>query len=171
MIHCRNSYLFAHQTKCIASQFPQNKRFIKIDTLNHQSSGNETEKYVPRRRVVVTGIGVVSPIGCDVPTAWNNILNGYCGIKSLDSQQYESLPCKIAAKISEEDLKLTEHFSKSELRSLAKTSVYALIAGSKAYEIQNSIEMIKRMQSDSELYQFCSKRSIENGRLDSKVRY
>lgn len=170
MIHCRNSHLFAHKTKCIASQFSQKKRFFKIHTLNQQSNGNESEKCEPRRRVVVTGIGVVSPIGCDVPTAWNNILNGHCGIKSLDSQQYESLPCKIAAKISEEDLKLTEHFSKSDLRSLAKSSVYALIAGSKAYEIQYSIEMIKRIKSDSVLYQFCSKRSIKNGQLDSKVR-
>lgn len=130
MIHCRNSHLFAHKTKCIASQFSQKKRFFKIHTLNQQSNGNESEKCEPRRRVVVTGIGVVSPIGCDVPTAWNNILNGHCGIKSLDSQQYESLPCKIAAKISDEDLKLTAHFSNSELRSLAKTTAYALIAGS-----------------------------------------
>lgn len=167
MIHCRNFHSIAPKTKCIASQFSQKKRSIKNHISSYQSSGNE---FVPRRRVVVTGIGVISPIGCDVPTAWNNILNGYCGIKSLDSQQYESLPCKIAAKISEEDLKLTEHFSKSEIRSLAKTSVYALMAGSKKYEIEYSIEMIKRMQNDSVLYQFCSKRGIGNGQLDAKVR-
>lgn len=131
MIVCRHSCLFAHKNKCIASQFLQKTRTIKIYTSNNQSNGNECDQYEPRRRVVVTGIGVVSPIGCDTTTAWNNILNGFCGIKSLNSQQYESLPCKIAAKISEEDLKLTAHFSNSELRSLAKTSAYAIIAGSK----------------------------------------
>lgn len=136
MIVCRKSHLFAHKTKCIVSQFSQNKRTIKICTTNYQSKGDGSDQYVPKRRVVVTGIGVVSPIGCDIPTAWNNILNGNCGIKSLDGPQYESLPCKIAAKISEEDLKLSEHFSNSELRSLAKTSAYALIAGSKENEIQ-----------------------------------
>lgn len=136
MIVYRNSHLFAHKTKCIVSQFSQKKRTIKVCTSNYQSSYDESHQHVPRRRVVVTGVGVVSPIGCDTSTAWNNILNGHCGIRSLESQQYESLPCKIAAKISEEDLKLTDHFSKSELRSLAKTSVYALIAGNEEYEIQ-----------------------------------
>lgn len=157
MIVCRHSCLFAHKTKCISSQFSQKKRAIKIYTSNYQSSGNESDQYEPRRRVVVTGVGVVSPIGCDTATAWNNILNGYCGIKSLDSQQYESLPCKIAAKVSEEDLKLTAHFSKSELRSLAKTSVFALIAGSVEIKIQYSIKtMFKEKQGDTILYQFCS---------------
>lgn len=125
----RNS-LFAHKSKSIASSCSQHKNGIHVYTSNYRSSGNESEQNVPRRRVVVTGVGVVSPIGCNTSTAWNGILNGSCGIKSLDGQQYETLPCKIAAKINEEDLKLTERFSKSELRSFAKTTVYALIAGS-----------------------------------------
>lgn len=82
-----------------------------------------------KRRVVVTGLGVVSPVGCNVKTAWNNILSGFCGIRQLTEPAYESLPCKIAAKITNEDLKLDEHFSKSELRALAPATAYALIAG------------------------------------------
>lgn len=130
MFVCRNSHLFAPKTKCIVSPFSQQKNGIKSSTSNYGSIGDGSEQYVPRRRIVVTGVGVVSPIGCDTATAWNSILNGSCGIKLLDSKQYESLPCKIAAKISEENLNLTAHFSKSELRSFAKTTVYALIAGS-----------------------------------------
>lgn len=125
MFVCRHSCLFAEKTKYIASHFPQ-----QIYTSAYRSNRNESQQSVPRRRVVVTGVGVVSPIGCDTATAWNSILNGYCGIKSLDNQQYESLPCKIAAKISEDDLKLTSHFSTSELRSISKSTAYALIAGS-----------------------------------------
>lgn len=83
-----------------------------------------------RRRVVVTGIGIVSPVGCTVESAWKNILNGFCGIKKLHDPKYDSLPCKIAAKIDEEDLKLYDHFSKSELRAIAPATAYALIAGS-----------------------------------------
>lgn len=82
-----------------------------------------------KRRVVVTGLGVVSPVGCNVQTAWKNILSGFCGIKQLNDPVYQSLPCKIAAKIPEEDLKLDEHFSKSDLRALAPATAYALIAG------------------------------------------
>lgn len=83
-----------------------------------------------RRRVVVTGIGVVSPVGCTVKSAWKNILNRFCGIKKLDDPKYDSLPCKIAAKIDEEDLKLHHHFSKTELRSISPATAYALMAGS-----------------------------------------
>lgn len=35
------------------------------------------------RRVVVTGLGLTSPIGCTVNSAWNNLLSGKCGVKSL----------------------------------------------------------------------------------------
>lgn len=74
--------------------------------------------YSTKRRVVVTGLGVVSPVGCNIKTAWSNILSGFCGIKQLTEPVYQSLPCKIAAKITNEDLKLDEHFSKSELRAI-----------------------------------------------------
>lgn len=83
-----------------------------------------------RRRVVVTGIGLVSPIGCTVKSAWQNILNGYCGIKALQNPKYDSLPCKIAAQIDADEIKLHDHFSKTELRSIAPATSYALIAGS-----------------------------------------
>lgn len=89
-----------------------------------------------RRRVVVTGIGVVSPIGCSTETAWQSILNKTCGIKQL-SAGYETLPCKIAAKIDENELKLSERFSKSDLRALSPATAYAMIAGKlKAFRVQ-----------------------------------
>ena len=37
------------------------------------------------RRVVVTGTGIVSPIGNDVPTYWKNLLAGVCGIDLIKS--------------------------------------------------------------------------------------
>jgi 3-oxoacyl-[acyl-carrier-protein] synthase II len=36
-----------------------------------------------KRRVVITGLGIVSPVGSTVSTAWDNILNGKSGINSL----------------------------------------------------------------------------------------
>ena len=32
------------------------------------------------RRVAVTGLGVISPVGNDVPTAWSNLVNGVSGL-------------------------------------------------------------------------------------------
>lgn len=86
-----------------------------------------------RRRVVVTGIGIVSPIGCTTETAWKGVLNGVCGIRKLEDSVYSSLPCKIAAKITENDLKLSEHLSKSEIKSVAPATAYALIAGNSVH--------------------------------------
>lgn len=91
---------------------------------------SQSEEEASRRRVVVTGIGVVSPVGCDAKSAWKNVLDGYCGINALDDPKYKSLPCRIAAKIDDQELKLAEHFAKSELRSMATATSYALIAGS-----------------------------------------
>lgn len=79
--------------------------------------------------MVVTGVGVISPVGQNSEIAWKNILNSVCGIKKLQDPAYETLPCKIAAKIDDEELKLSEQFSKSELRSLAPATAYALLAG------------------------------------------
>ena len=49
------------------------------------------------RRVAVTGIGVVSPLGNDVKTFWNNLSNGVCGIGPItkfdtaDYRMYQQL--------------------------------------------------------------------------------
>lgn len=53
------------------------------------------------RRVVVTGTGVISPIGNDVQTYWKNLLNGECGIDFITSVPTEDLPVKIAGEIKE----------------------------------------------------------------------
>lgn len=89
------------------------------------------------RRVVVTGIGIISPIGCNVKTAWNNLINGECGIKKLIDPAYEKLPCTIAAQIPDSMLDVGQHFSKSELKAMSKSTSYALIAAKEALENAN----------------------------------
>lgn len=108
----------------VSIRFSQ-KRSIRQSVTNFQTDVHN----VPRRRVVITGVGVVSPVGCNIKSAWNSILKGYCGIKTLSDPSFKTLPCKIAARIDEQDVKLQEHFSKTELRSLAPAAAYALIAG------------------------------------------
>lgn len=55
------------------------------------------------RRVVVTGAGVISPIGNDVQTFWNNLLEGVCGIDEISSISTEDLPVKIAGEVKDFD--------------------------------------------------------------------
>jgi 3-oxoacyl-[acyl-carrier-protein] synthase II len=52
-------------------------------------------------RVVVTGLGIISPIGNDVPTFWNNLKNGVCGIETITEYDTSLLPVHIAAKIKD----------------------------------------------------------------------
>lgn len=44
-----------------------------------------------KRRVVVTGYGVISPLGNDVATLWKNIKEGKSGIKKIESDDFLSL--------------------------------------------------------------------------------
>lgn len=111
-------------------QVPTKAKFTQNFSKNCiQRYASTTQSQESRRRVVVTGVGVVSPVGSGAEIAWKNILKGVCGIKRLQDPAYETLPCKIAAKIDDDELKLSEQFSKSELRSLATATAYALLAG------------------------------------------
>jgi len=49
-----------------------------------------------RRRVVVTGLGIVSPVGSDLATAWSNLLKGYSGIKPITAYDCSSYPTRFA---------------------------------------------------------------------------
>ena len=51
------------------------------------------------KRVVVTGMGVLSCIGNDVPTFWNNLINGVCGIDEIVEFPTDLLPVKIGGKV------------------------------------------------------------------------
>jgi 3-oxoacyl-[acyl-carrier-protein] synthase II len=52
-----------------------------------------------RRRVVVTGLGIVSPVGSEVPGAWKNILAGKSGITRIDRFDPTGLPSQIAGQV------------------------------------------------------------------------
>lgn len=86
------------------------------------------------RRVVITGLGLVSPVGCTVSTAWQNILNGYCGITKLTHESFAKLPCRIAAQIPSADLNIAEAFTKTELKTMAPATVYAMLAANQALQ-------------------------------------
>ena len=48
-----------------------------------------------RRRVVVTGLGIVSPLGSTVATAWEGIVNGRSGIGHIDKMDLSAFPVRI----------------------------------------------------------------------------
>ena len=55
------------------------------------------------RRVVVTGLGMVTPLGCGVEATWANILAGKSGAQRITDFEVDDLACKIAARIPRGD--------------------------------------------------------------------
>lgn len=93
-----------------------------------------------QRRVVVTGLGLVTPLGVGVNTVWKNLLQGKCGVISLaDREGFEKLPVRIAAEVpkgSYEEGKFTasEWLDKGDERTMAKFSHYAIAAARQAIQ-------------------------------------
>jgi 3-oxoacyl-[acyl-carrier-protein] synthase II len=55
------------------------------------------------RRVVVTGMGMVTPLGCGVEPSWQRILEGKSGARRIDTFEVSDLPCKIACLVPRGD--------------------------------------------------------------------
>ncbi|KAF7721201.1 Mitochondrial beta-keto-acyl synthase [Apophysomyces ossiformis] len=105
---------------------------------NLVSSTNHHRKTHMARRVVVTGLGLVTPVGVGVKTAWNNLLNGHCGVTSLAHvPEYEKLPVRIAARVPEGpkdqgQFTPNEWLDRGDERTMAKFTQYALAAARQA---------------------------------------
>ncbi|KAI9488099.1 thiolase-like protein [Zychaea mexicana] len=90
------------------------------------------------RRVVVTGLGLVSPVGVGVKHAWTNLLNGHCGVTSLANKQgFEQLPVQIAALVPQGPKEKGEFTSKEWLdrgdeRIMAPFTQFAIAAARQA---------------------------------------
>lgn len=68
------------------------------------------------RRVVVTGMGVVTPIGLNVPDFWASMQEGKCGVTALEGFPLEDLKIRIAAQIKDFDPKQKlRHFQRDKL--------------------------------------------------------
>lgn len=114
--------------------FPQLLRKSQLlHNTTRQFSSSHIHSPDSMRRVVVTGLGAICPIGQTVTESWNNLLAGKCGISKLEGEDYSKLPCRVAARINP-TIDLTQHFSKSELRTMAPATAYALIAAKEALE-------------------------------------
>ena len=53
------------------------------------------------KRVVITGVGMITSLAMSVPKSWSRILAGESGVKKITTFDTEKLPCKIASEIPE----------------------------------------------------------------------
>ncbi|MDQ7988134.1 MAG: beta-ketoacyl-ACP synthase II [Candidatus Dactylopiibacterium sp.] len=79
-----------------------------------------------RRRVVVTGLGIISPVGNTVASAWDSIVNGRSGIGSVTRFDASSLPTRIAGEVK--DFDVAAYLSPKEARRFDTFIHYGLAA-------------------------------------------
>jgi 3-oxoacyl-[acyl-carrier-protein] synthase II len=83
-----------------------------------------------QRRVVVTGMGIVSPVGSTVDTAWNAICNGRSGIKTVTSFDASHMKTRIAGEVI--DFDAANYLSPRETKRLDEFVHYGYAAGADA---------------------------------------
>lgn len=82
------------------------------------------------RRVVITGLGMISPIGKDVKENWESIKAGKCGIGLIESFDTSNLKVKVAAEIK--DLDMEQYFDKKDVKRADRFNQLGRIAAKEA---------------------------------------
>ena len=77
-------------------------------------------------RVVITGIGVVSPVGCTLDDFWTAVVEGRSAIGSFSIARSERLSTPIAAQVTEFDP--AQHFEPKQLGTMDRFSQFAVAA-------------------------------------------
>ncbi|HEY5637013.1 MAG TPA: beta-ketoacyl-ACP synthase II [Burkholderiales bacterium] len=91
-----------------------------------------------RRRVVVTGLGIISPVGNTVETAWENLLAGRSGIGRITRFDPSRLACQIAGEVK--DFDIAAYLSPKEARRMDLFIHYGMAAGLQAWR-DSGVEM------------------------------
>ncbi|QXE19206.1 beta-ketoacyl-ACP synthase II [Clostridium sp. 001] len=84
------------------------------------------------KRVVITGLGAITPVGNDTDTFWNNIKNGVCGIDFIKAFDAENYKAKVAAEVKGFDPH--EHLDRKESKRFDRFCQFAMVSAMEAVE-------------------------------------
>ena len=84
------------------------------------------------KRVVVTGMGVISPLGNSIANFWNNLKRGKNGISKISSLDTSSLQVHIAG---QSNIQLQEYLDSKTLNKIDRFTAFAIIAANQALKI------------------------------------
>lgn len=83
-----------------------------------------------KRRVVVTGLGALTPLGNDVETSWKNVVAGKNGIAPVTRVNPDDFPAKVAGELK--DFDPSPYIDKKDLRKMDRFTQYAVVAAKMA---------------------------------------
>ncbi|MFL8936401.1 beta-ketoacyl-ACP synthase II [Rossellomorea oryzaecorticis] len=88
-----------------------------------------------KKRVVITGLGAVTPLGNDVQSTWSGILEGKTGIGPLTRLNADDYPAKVAAELKDFDIE--QYVERKEARKMDRFTHYAVAASMMAVKDAN----------------------------------
>ena len=80
-----------------------------------------------KKRVVVTGLGCLTPIGCNVDDFWKSLIEGKSGAQTIDFLDIEKLPVKFSASVK--NFQSDKYFDKKDLKKMDLFMQYGMAAG------------------------------------------
>lgn len=119
---------------------PQNLRTVarRVACLSPPQGSRSYSCGKHRKRVVITGLGLVCPLGTGAALVWERLITGQTGIVALDSEEYQSIPCKVAALVPRGtgpgEFREESFVSRGEMSSMSPATVMALGAAQLALE-------------------------------------
>jgi len=119
---CRNKSYLMYKSGCIGGMRPVTYSFIRTFT----------KKASPMHRVVVTGLGIVCPLGVGVQTSWNNLLQGKSGASKITDPRFDKIGSKVACFVPQDD-KLDAMLKKEKTR-MSVSMVHGLCAAEEALQ-------------------------------------
>jgi 3-oxoacyl-[acyl-carrier-protein] synthase II len=91
-----------------------------------------------RTRVVVTGLGAITPVGADVPTTWQSMLAGRSGVSHITDDWAKELPARIAAWAAADPASLMDRV---QARRMDRCEQFAMVAAREAWSDAGSPEV------------------------------
>jgi 3-oxoacyl-[acyl-carrier-protein] synthase II len=85
-----------------------------------------------KRRVVITGLGIISPVGTGIPAAWQNIVAGKSGITRISHFDPSQLACQVAGEVK--DFDVTQYLPAKDARRMDRFIHLGLVAGMEAFK-------------------------------------
>ena len=83
-----------------------------------------------KRRVVITGLGIISPVGIGIPSVWQNIVAGKSGITKISHFDASAMAAQIAGEVK--DFDVTQYLSAKDARRMDRFIHFGLVAGIEA---------------------------------------
>lgn len=97
------------------------------------------------RRVVITGLGVVSPVGNDVTTFWENLTHGVCGIDFIKNFPSDDLQVKVAGEVKNFD-PAADGVPAATIRKADKFTLFAMaLSSSLGFGGHNAVVALRKL--------------------------